>query len=417
MLLLSISLASCASQKERRFEKKMTKALSTGDFDNHFTGLMIYDPGTGDTLAKLNINKYFTPASNTKIFTLYTALKILPDTIPTLKYVELQDTLYFSGTGDPAALHPYFQDSSSVHFIKKFTNLVYVHGLFTDDRYGPGWAWEDYESAFSPEMSALPFYGNVITIMGGERHYVVPDYFKDSVYLQRSLIKRLEGRNSFYLDPNRTDTLQVPFKNSIGLTKSLLEDAVGAPISLSPSFPDADRKTLFSISSDSLYKYMMQDSDNFIAEQLHIIASSVLTDTLSGKMTRDFMLDSYLADLKDKPRWVDGSGLSRYNLFTPASMIYVLKALYNEVPRKRLFVIFPAGGISGTLKDWYAGDPEPYVFAKSGTLGNNYCLSGYLITKKGKTIIFSFMNNHFVEPAASVKTKIEQVLETMRDSY
>ncbi len=417
IFLTFIYLAGCASQKERRFEKKVTEALSLRDFDKHFTGLMIYDPITEDTLIGINSNKYFTPASNTKIFTLYTSLKILPDSVPTLKYVAKQDTLYFAGTGDPSAMHPYFQDSSSIYFMKGFKTLVYVNGLFGEDRFGPGWAWEDYDSAFSPEISALPLYGNVITIFKDDLLSVIPEYFKDSVQLKTGSIRRQEDSNTFYFDPQRKDTLHVPFKNSIALTKTLLEGAVGKTISLGDSFPDVDRKTLYSISSDSLYKYMMQDSDNFIAEQLLITASSVLTDTLSGAMTRDYILDTYLADLPHKPRWVDGSGLSRYNLITPGSMIYVLNALYKEIPRSRLFTLFPAGGISGTLEDWYAGDPEPYVFAKSGTLGNNYCLSGYLITKKGKTLIFSFMNNHFIEPTSTIKTQIEQVLETIRDSY
>jgi D-alanyl-D-alanine carboxypeptidase/D-alanyl-D-alanine-endopeptidase (penicillin-binding protein 4) len=301
--------------------------------------------------------------------------------------------------------------------MKEFKTLMYVNGLFGEDRFGPGWAWEDYDSAFSPERSALPLYGNVISICKDKSLSVIPDYFKDSVALTTSSIKRLEDRNTFYFDPKRTDTIQVPFKNSTDLTIKLLEGAVGTTISLRDSFPDTPRKTLYSISSDSLYRYMMQDSDNFIAEQLLITASAVLTDTLSGVMTRDYILDTYLADLPHKPRWVDGSGLSRYNLFTPGSMIYVLNALYKEIPKKRLFTLFPAGGISGTLEDWYTGDPEPYVFAKSGTLGNNYCLSGYILTKKGKTLIFSFMNNHFMEPTSAIKTQIEQILQTIRDSY
>jgi len=415
--LTFIYLASCASQKERRFKKKVTNVLNLGKFDDHFTGLLIYDPISGDTLMSINSDKYFTPASNTKIFTLYTSLKILPDSVPTLKYVAQRDTLYFTGTGDPSALHPYFQDSSSVHFIEKFKNLVYVNGVYEEDRFGPGWAWEDYDSAFSPERSALPLYGNVITIFKNEALSVIPDYFKDSVLPVANSIKRVEDRNTFYFDPQRKDTLQIPFKNSVAITKALLEDAVGKTISLGDTFPDTAEHVLYSISTDSLYRYMMQESDNFISEQLLVIASSVLTDTLSSAMTRDYILDTYLADLPHKPRWVDGSGLSRYNLFTPGSMIYVLRALYKEIPRDRLFTFFPAGGISGTLEEWYAGDPEPYVFAKSGTLGNTYCLSGYLITKKGKTLIFSFMNNHFMESTSSIKTQIEHVLETIRDSY
>ncbi|MBT8211493.1 MAG: D-alanyl-D-alanine carboxypeptidase, partial [Eudoraea sp.] len=91
--------------------------------------------------------------------------------------------------------------------------------------------------------------------------------------------------------------------------------------------------------------------------------------------------------------------------------------LYKQIPRKRLFELLPAGGSSGTLEDWFPGDPKPYIFAKSGPLGNNYNLSGYLITRKGKTLIFSFMNNHFRQPTSEIKLQMQEYLEWVRDTY
>jgi D-alanyl-D-alanine carboxypeptidase/D-alanyl-D-alanine-endopeptidase (penicillin-binding protein 4) len=147
------------------------------------------------------------------------------------------------------------------------------------------------------------------------------------------------------------------------------------------------------------------------------MASSTLSDTLFSQKARAFVLDSLLADLKQPPRWVDGSGLSRYNLFTPESMVQVLHHLYKEMDRDRLFGFFPAGGVSGTLENWYATDGNPYIYAKTGSLGNNHNLSGYLITKSGKVLIFSFMNNHFRVPSAEVKKRMQAMFEFMRDTY
>ncbi|TNF75852.1 MAG: D-alanyl-D-alanine carboxypeptidase, partial [Bacteroidetes bacterium] len=70
------------------------------------------DAGQGDTLYRWNAGKYFTPASNMKLFTLYAGLKTLPDHIPALKYQVRSDTLLVLGTGDPSALHPVLMDSS-----------------------------------------------------------------------------------------------------------------------------------------------------------------------------------------------------------------------------------------------------------------------------------------------------------------
>lgn len=97
-------------------------------------------------------------------------------------------------------------------------------------------------------------------------------------------------------------------------------------------------------------------------------------------------------------------------------MVFVLDKLYKEFPRERLFNIFAVGGRTGTLKNNYGGNP-PYVYAKSGTLSNNYCLSGYLVTKSGKTLIFSVMNNHFQKENWQVRLETQKLLEFVRDHY
>ncbi|MBT8297032.1 MAG: D-alanyl-D-alanine carboxypeptidase, partial [Maribacter sp.] len=91
--------------------------------------------------------------------------------------------------------------------------------------------------------------------------------------------------------------------------------------------------------------------------------------------------------------------------------------LYSNIPKERLFLFFPEGGQSGTLEDWYPGDPNPYIYAKTGSLGNNHNLSGYLITKSGKTLIFSFMNNHFMESSSEIKKRMQGIFERIRDTY
>ena len=143
----------------------------------------------------------------------------------------------------------------------------------------------------------------------------------------------------------------------------------------------------------------------------------MLSDTLNSAKTRTFVLENYLKDLRQKPRWVDGSGLSRYNLFTPESMVHVLHKMYQEIPKERLLLFFPAGGQSGTLEEWYPGDANPYIFAKTGSLGNNHNLSGYLLTKSGRTLIFSFMNNHFMDNPSEIKERMQRIFEGIRDTY
>ncbi len=417
IFLLSAILMGCSATRERKLNKSIVNRINSGYFENQFTGCIVYDPATKDTLFQYNSKKYFLPASNTKIFTLYTALQLLPEQIPSLKYISKNDTLYVQGTGDPSSLHPILKDSSVIHFLAKSNNIALHLANFVEDDFGPGWSWEDYDQYYAPARSPLPLYGNITSISKLDTLRVTPSSFRDSIVFLASAKKRKLHQNIFYFDPSRKDTLEVPFITNDKGTKMFLENALDREISLIPEMPSGPKDILYGIPSDSLYKRMMHESDNFIAEQLLILSSSSLSDTLNGKIARDHMLANQLSSLRQPPRWVDGSGLSRYNLFTPESMAVVLQMMLADLPQDRLFRLFPAGGENGTLSDWFKGNPKPYIYAKSGSLGNTYCLSGYLLTNSGKTLIFSFMNNHHRQPSANIKKEMTTIFEMIRDTY
>ena len=406
----------CASSKKGILNLK-TEPLDSAFFQNQFTGFFAVDAASRDTLYNLNGQKYFTPASNTKIFTLYTAMRFLPNRIPALKHLQKQDTLYIMGTGDPSLLHPHVKDTTVLRFLQNFKHVALNLNNLEDEKFGPGWAWGDYQYYYQPEVSPLPLYGNVVSIHGENPFIVRPDYFKDSVLPIRYSKRRELERNLFYYANGRRDTVEIPYRIDTTLTRILLEDALGKKIRITDRMPEGTKNILPGISADTLYRRMMHESDNLIAEQLLLLASSTLSDTLSGQRVRDSILAGNLKDLKSPPRWVDGSGLSRYNLFTPESIVHVLSKMYAEIDRKRLFSLFPAGGESGTLEDWYPGNPDPYLYAKTGSLSNNHCISGYLLTKSGKTVIFSFMNNHFRPPSSEVKKRMQRIFERIRDTY
>lgn len=416
LLLITTLFTGCSSTKRQIF-KKIGTQVETGAYDKQFTGILMVDAVTKDTLYKKNSTKYFTPASNTKIFTLFTALQLIPDSIPALKYTTQNDTLYIEGTGDPSALHPFFKDSTIVHFLRSHDNIALYLNNFKDEKYGPGWSWDDYHYYYSPERNGLPLYGNVLTIENNEPPKVLPEYFKDSVLPFKHTVQREPEKNLFYFNPSEKDTLEIPMVVDSSLTRKLLEKALDKKLRITFTMPTTEKKALYGIPADSVYKRMMEVSDNFLAEQLLFVASSTLSDTLNSAKTRKFIIENFLSDLRQPPRWVDGSGLSRYNLFTPESMVHVLSKLYTEIPTERLFGFFPTGGIAGTLEDWYPGDPEPYIHAKTGSLSNNHCLSGYLLTKSGKTVIFSFMNNHFMANSSEVKKRMQTIFENIRDNY
>lgn len=409
----TVILLSCASAKFR----SINKVLESKGYNNQFTGILVVDLEKKDTLIALNSTKYFTPASNVKLFTLYTGLQIIPEKIPTLKYMTQNDTLYFEGTGDPSWLHPYFQDSTAIQFLQGFKNLAFSTHNFIDTKFGPGWAWEDYEFYYSPERSPLPLYGNVLTVMEQDSLIISPNIFETAVHRTKMEQLRSIGENEFFIPNDLKDTLEIPFKTSKELSKIVLQNQLAKSITYTAVFPDRKKKVLYGVETDSIYKRMLYESDNFLAEQLMLVAASALSDTLSFKISRDYMIQNALAGLKQTPRWVDGSGLSRYNLFTPESFVQVLTLLKNELREERLFHLIPSWNASGTVTQPETVDEVPFIYAKSGGMGNVYNLSGYLKTTSGRLLVFSFMNNHFRKPSDEVRQNMYAILKEIHDTH
>ncbi|MEM8526657.1 MAG: D-alanyl-D-alanine carboxypeptidase [Bacteroidota bacterium] len=405
-------------------------------FDQIFTGFALYEPQQDSFLYRRAADKYYTPASNTKIFTLYTSLAILGDSIPALYYQETDSSFVFWGSGSPALLYSRLpEDESVLDFLGQQTKPLYfsTHN-WKEDHFGPNWAWDDYNYAYQCERTPFPIYGNHVTFSHEKNALsftATPSYFQNSVSIDEDLPNRYPrfvrdlDDNKFQcnyaaLTGNKYERF-VPFRYSDELFVQLLSDTLKREIKIYEEIIQiADIKAFYTaMPSDSIYQLLMQESDNFIAEQLLLTASNHLFGIQNSKQIIDFMKRTSLQDLADEPQWVDGSGLSRFNLFTPRSVVQVLDEIYKLLPEERLFNIFPAGGVSGTIEDWYEAEQgeQPYVFAKTGTLSNKHCLSGYLRTKSGKTLIFSFMNNNYIGSSSPVKREMQGILEYIRDSY
>lgn len=211
---------------------------------------------------------------------------------------------------------------------------------------------------------------------------------------------------------------RIPYRTSTVTTLSLLADTLHLPVQLSNLQMPATAKTIYNAPSEEVFRAMLLNSDNFIAEQLLLVYCNQLKLKLNGPDAIKYILDNYLSDLPNKPRWVDGSGMSRMNLVSPDDMIMVLQKIDKQINnREKLFSMLPAGGKTGTLKNAYPATDQPYVFAKTGTFSNNYNQSGYLVTKKGKTLSFSLMNNNFITPLAQVKAEMARMIIYIHDQF
>jgi len=421
IFLAAALFSSCATQKY--FSRPVLRAEK--EFHHHI-GFVVYDPLLKKNIFEHQADRYFTPASNTKIFTFFAALATLGDSVPSLRYEQRSDSLLFWGTGDPSFLYGNVKSVPIVfNFLQQQKLALYFSSVNAASAYlGPGWAWDDHNDYYQVERMPFPIYGNLAKVqMANKRFVSTPDvftfHFLDSMPRgQRPRLERAFDSNEITFRPGAggRQTWFIPFHVDDRLMSRLLTDTLKREVGLSWSRPTRQSKVLRATIADSLYKVMMQTSDNFIAEQLMMMVGEALTDTLSVKAGIDASLKTILADLPDRAVWVDGSGLSRYNLFTPRTIASVWEKIYHRVSWDRLRSILPAMGESGTLKNTFTAKTS-FIIGKSGSLSNHYSLSGYLVTKRGRTLIFSWMNNNFAAPTREIRGRMETILKDIYENY
>ena len=428
VIMCTFWFISCGTSKkitEQTFEQKLSMMLGTSSvLSSGFTGLVLYDLDEKKVIFRRNESRYFVPASNTKLFTLYACLRILGDSIPALRYVETDTSFTFWGTGDPTLLHPYFSESKTLSFLKsksKTKKLYYFDGHSSIKHYGLGWMWDDYNDYYQAELTPFPMFGNVLLVKKDSLGLTISPEISLEIMIKKSGVKRVKRmmeKNHFDF-PEGLDTLstykqEVPYKEAANVNFNILEKLLNTKITKIGVRAPGKSKILFSLQVDTVYRRMMQVSDNMLAEHLLLLCGSSLKDTISTDFSIEAVSSLFLSDLSQKPVWVDGAGLSRYNLTTPMSIVTLLQKMYQEFPEEKLFSMMAVGGGQGTLNGMFNENKEPFIYAKSGSMSGVYNLSGYMVTSTGKRLIFSFMNNNFNTSISSVRKEVDYILTEIK---
>mgnify|MGYP003487933795 FL=1 len=450
-LLMMGIISSCSVSKQIARQANAILLNDTAIRTGHI-GISIYEPATSRYWYNYNATKYFIPASNTKLFTLYAGMKYLGDSLVGARYFHIGSALFVKPTGDPTFFHPDFEFQPLYELINNPNeHYIYINGVSNAiKKYGKGWAHDDYNKSYMVERNKFPIFGNVVwlsdkpiypknllrdTLMDTQRiasnysYWIKPAYFgKDfsstantlnQVSVTRDIIINRFRIDDDYSNGEKIGLQTIPFNTQFGSTAiEILQDIFKEKeiknIGGVYGFKVKDT-ILHSQPSDSLFKPMMHRSDNFFAEQTLLMASNEHLGYMNDEKIIDTILKLDLKDIPQKPKWVDGSGLSRYNLFTPQSFVYILNKTKNEFGWNRVKNILATGG-TGTLTNYYKKD-SGFIYAKTGTLSNNCAISGYLITKKGKMLIFSVLTNNYITGATPVRRAVEKFLKEIREKY
>lgn len=440
-------LASCSTQKVINKQAYQT-ILQDATIGKAHIGISLYDVADNKFLYNHQADKYFVPASNTKIVTCFAALKYLGDSLTGIRYYENDTALFLLPAGDPTLLHPEFKKQPVVDFLRNTPKNVYI----TDQDWkaralGSGWSWNDYNEYYMAERSPLPVFGNIIKWIqeAGEATqnadplfapsptiYSIPEVewkvrFNSDTANKSFNVERAQAENIYIISQGteKKKELEVPFvTNGLQSALELLPDTLQKEVvyknwktsrSLQPMLRGTQPSVIHSRPTDSLLRPMMYRSDNFYAEQTLLMVSNQVLGVMSDRQIIDTLLKTDLADLPQAPRWVDGSGLSRYNLFTPQDFVAILNKMRTQFGMDRLKKIFPTGG-TGTLGAYYKKD-SGYIFAKTGSLSGVLALSGFLYTEKNKLLVFSVLVNNHNGSATEIRRGVEAFLTSIRRKY
>ena len=433
-----VLLSSCHNSRIISKEETKNDLLNDSIISSGHLGISIYEPSTGNYIYNYNADKYFIPASTTKLFTLFAGLKYLGDSISGFDYKIENDTLFVLPTGDPTYLHKDFLNQPAHDFLNASKLPVVIIDPQSDlTPYGKGWAWDDAQESYMPQRNVLPGCGNILRLEWIKKTNPQKDSFayelavmntdlpeftltkKTDLSLAENKIERIQGTNHFTVTVNnklKSFTQEIPFETFGMQTGAMIyqHSLYHAPtIQQKNKINRKEFTPKYSQRSDSVFKIMMWRSDNFYAEQTLLMVSNKKLGVFNDEQIIDTLLKSELKDIPQMPRWVDGSGLSRYNLFSPKDFVYIINKMQQDFGVEKLKTILPTGG-TGTLKNYFISDSS-FIYAKTGSLSNNFSLSGFMTTKKNKQFIFSVMLNNYQGSSKAVRKVIEEYLHEVRE--
>ena len=418
----------------------------------------------GDVLFAHNAGKLMMPASNMKILTLAAAAEALgwdhrfTTTLETSAPIEagvLRGDLIVRGTGDPtistrgkrneAVLDEWASALRAAGITSIDGRILGDDQAFDDEGIGPGWSWDYLEAGYAAPVGALQYNENtadlttapgaavgdpiIVRLAPGSGFAVTnraitgegaESRLRGAVDVRRRIDRpELEISGMLPRDaPSATRVVAVVNPTQF-FVQSLKDGLLARGIEVSGAAVDMDdvaptpgapeRRLLATATSPPMREIatvLMKVSQNQYAETLlkALGASAGGLGTTTGGRRRlqeiftawGIPADGYIVS--------DGSGLSRYNYVTPATVNALLARMHGDPRHRDAFIAtLPVAGKDGTIGSrMRRSRAEGNAVAKTGSIANTRALSGYVKTRTGETLAFSIIANDFVVPAATV---------------
>ena len=437
------------------------------EFRNAHWGVLVVDPIAGDTLYSHNAAKLFMPASNMKLVTGSVALDRLgPDYRFTTTYSALgaitdstlAGHLLVEGTGDPSVSESMYEDDAlaplrPVADSLRARGIVRIAGqllpdgdAFPDAPYGYGWAWDDFNAAYSAGVDELFFnegFTRIRVIAGAStmdsmviETTPLSDYPKVSVHitppedmLANGGRRRPRMRAEFdsltggviitgSIAAGDTFSTRIAYRDQRRAFTEALRQALaerGITVADSSLEPLAAPDSLFTIQSPTLAEILPifeKPSQNQIGEILFKTIAREATGVGTADSARRVVERHLAAWGVDTLGFAirDGSGLSRHDYLSPRAIVQVLDVMRRHQHFRIFYDALPIAGVDGTIENRMRGTPaEGNIHAKTGTLDKARALSGYVTTADGRVLLFSALANNYTVPTSEI-TRVQDLI-------
>ena len=418
---------------------------------------------TGELLYQMNVGKLMMPASNMKILTLAAAAEVLgwdarfSTTLETAAAVEggvLRGDLIVRGGGDPtinsrngraAALFDEWAGTLKSAGIRQIDGrIVGDDQAFDDEGLGDGWSWDYLQYGYAAPVGALQYNEDVaeLTVGPGEtagdpaivrlaagsgltvlnRCVTSAAGVTETVGYRRRLDQAVLEVTGMIPPGAQTISRNVAVLNPTVFFAHSLKDALAArgieirgdavdidEVAAGLAPPSAERRVLATAWSAPLREVagvLMKVSQNLYAETLLKATGAVaggLGTTAAGRQTVQRTLAGWGIS-EGSYVMADGSGLSRYNYVTAATITRILEQMYKDARHREAFMAaLPVAGKDGTVATRMRRTrADGNAMAKTGSIANVRSLSGYVRTRDGEPLVFAMIANDFTVPAATV---------------
>ncbi|MDR0754574.1 MAG: D-alanyl-D-alanine carboxypeptidase/D-alanyl-D-alanine-endopeptidase [Prevotellaceae bacterium] len=464
---------------QRFVEYVDTMKLHDNDLTNAVWSVSVADAQSGEILFEHNSQYCLLPASNMKIVTSGIGLLLLGAdyTFKTkLEYTgdivdsTLDGNIYITGGGDPSLGSAVYENTVPDTVFSKWLQAVKTLGInnikgriiadtrFFDDENRPGsWEFDDIGTDYGAGISGIQFADNKCKL------YIKPAASVDkkpSLDSVRPYIPEILWENYLVSTDSINDTginiFSSPYSQRALLTGKVLTNSHSKTVSAAipnPAYTCAwyfnrylNQNGILTSNRMEILERRMSNASNQKRKHFYTYNSPAYTEIIceTNKNSNNSFAETILktigvesgndgsiyegrkliaAKLKDMNvatdgfQQSDGSGLSRHNFVTTKFLCEYLSAMYNSAVYDDFIQSFPVAGVDGTMKNMLKNTAaEGNVKAKSGSLSAVRSYSGYLTTKAGKDLCFSFIFNNFACKSAIITAKIEKLMILLSES-